>query len=92
MENSDRFHGRCLTCFGLRRFRLGDDPFEENWQPLSGIPEQSDVYRDSVQTDDLHRAIQYLDKDACGAGSSFIPEERVITGFSAATHEERNHP
>lgn len=74
---------------------LGDNATEGNRQPLSGIPEQSDVYRDSVQTDDLHRAIQYLDEDACGSLRGFVfhpREERVITRFPAAIHEEPTIP
>lgn len=36
--------------------------------------------------DDLYRAIQYLDEDACGSrvGSSFIPEELANTDSQGA--------
>ncbi|KAK1119166.1 hypothetical protein K0M31_013662, partial [Melipona bicolor] len=63
LENSDRYYEVSYDIFRS----VGDNPSEENRQQLSGIPEQSNVHRDSVQTDDLHRAIQYLDEDACGS-------------------------
>ena len=73
VENSDRFHAVPYIFWSAENSLATRIPLRRKsttaiWYSAA----ERRVYRDSVQTDDLHRAIQYLDEDACGSPRAFV--------------------